>query len=237
MKVNFFWKGDNFDGFNMMCIKSHIKVGHEVIIWLSGNEPNSWEWSNIIPKYNNITIKNADTIFDVSKFIEDGGNLQTASDLWRFHFLYEYGGWYCDTDAYAIQHFPKSKDWIICSAEKDNSMLSIGVIKAPAKNPIFLECIKNIKHKWGNVKVFSEAYKNFYSNTNPTVINSEYYPWTWDKWDDIYKPTTIESLIINNNTKSIHLYHTMLKRNNVKFETVRFPCILNEMILWSSINE
>ena len=226
MNVNFFWKGNDFDDFNKICLLSHIKVGHNVILWLSGTPPNSNPWKEIEEK---IIIKNADTVYDVNNFIKNGGNFQTASALWRFHFLFNNGGWYCDTDAFAIQHFPENEPWIICSAETTNDLLSIGIIKAPKRHIIFTECIENVKMKWGNVKIFTECYKTHFGNTNPTVNNKDYYPWKWNEWNTLHDNITINSLI-KNNTKSIHLYHTALKRNNVKCEAKEYPCILNEMI-------
>ena len=32
----------------------------------------------------------------------------TAADFWRFTFLYEKGGLYCDADAFALKKFPDS---------------------------------------------------------------------------------------------------------------------------------
>jgi hypothetical protein len=225
MKVNFFWKGEDFDDFNKICILSHLKVGHDVVLWLSGPPPNTDSWYHIA---NKISLMNANYVFDVTDFINGGGNLQTASDLWRFHFLYEYGGWYSDTDAFAIQHFHEDKEWVICSSETDER-LSIGIIKAPPKHPIFLDCITDIKKNWGNVNVFSNAYNKFFGNTSSTVPNEEYYPWRWDEWDTLYSDITLDYLRMHN-VKSIHLYHTMLKRNGIKYFVSEDPCILNEMI-------
>lgn len=212
MKINFFWKGNDFDKWCKLCILSHIKVGHDVIIWLSGNEPNTNEWFHV---RNKIVIGDADFIFDVNKFIQEGGNFQTASALWRFHFLYKHGGWYCDTDAYAIQEFP-DKEWAICSAEKDKSMLSIGVMKMPVRHPILKNCIVNIQYNWGNVKIFTKAFKDYFGHTKRTVPDKMFYPWSWKEWETIYKKKKIDNLI-ENGVYSIHLYHTMLKRNNALY--------------------
>ena len=220
MKVNFFWKGDNFDQFIQLCIKSHIKVGHEVVMWLSGDKPKSKFWFT-----KNITIKNADTIYDVTDFLLKGGNFPTASDMWRFHFLYEHGGWYCDTDMFALKHF-SDDDWMICSGEeKEKNFLSISTIKVPPKQKFLLECIDHIEHTWGNVKLFSEAYKKQFGNTNPTHDNDLFYPWTWKEWDSLLLDETDIS-----DCYAIHLWNVMLKRNNVKFEKTKQASILNYLI-------
>jgi hypothetical protein len=232
-KINFFWKGENFDGWTYLCIKSHIKVGHTVIIWLSGKEPlNKW-WKLI---KNDIIIKNADDIININYILNLGGNFQTASALWRFTFLYEHGGWYCDTDAYALKKFPITENWIVSSAEVDRLILSIGVIHAPKNNTIFKKCMDNIKIKWGNVKVFDKFFKERYGTWTPSINSYEYYPWTWKEWDNLYKDIKLEDLI-KKNVKSIHLYHTMLKRNNKHFSFYKNDCLLNRMIKYAESNK
>ena len=218
MKVNFFWSGDNFTEFDALCVKSHIKVGHDVIVWLNGKTPRSQFWVS------DCDIRNASDIFDVSKFLSEGGNFQTASALWRFNLLYEYGGLYCDTDAFALKHFPEDS-WIVCSAEENKKYLSTGVLKTPPKQKLFLECIKNIKHKWGNVAVFSKAYENIFGTIESTHDDRLFYPWVWSKWDELLKNNVDIS-----ECYSVHLYNTMLKRNNVVYGKTIKPSILNDLI-------
>ena len=231
MDINFFWKGDNFDGWTYLCIKSHIKVGHNVIIWLSGKQPSN-HWWNLIKKY--ITIKNANKIINVDHILDLGGNFQTASALWRFTFLFAYGGWYCDTDAYALKKFPETNEWIITSAEDNRDTLSIGVIHAPKNNMIFQNCINNIRLNWGNVKVFDKFFKERYGNWRPNIDPYEYYPWTWREWDTLYSDIKLNDL---DNVKSIHLYHTMLKRNDKVLDFQKNDCLLNRMIKYVGINK
>jgi len=203
MKVNFFWSGDNFSYYNRLCVLSHIHVGHSVIIWLHGDSPDSKNWVNDL----DITINDANQVFNVSGFLKSGGNFKTASSMWRFHFLYKFGGLYCDLDALAIKRFPNT-EWILCSGERDRKSLSTGVIKAPSNSPVFLDSIKNIKKDWGNVKVFNESYKKYYKNALPTHDNKLFYPYNWKEWDYLFKDINIYDCY------SIHLYHTMLERNN-----------------------
>jgi len=103
LQVNFFWRGNDFSYLNRLCVLSHLSVGHGVVMWLSGETPESPYWINDLE---HVVVNSADEILDVASFIRGGGNFKTASDLWRFHFLYEHGGLYCDTDAIAIGFFP-----------------------------------------------------------------------------------------------------------------------------------
>ena len=201
MRVNFFWRGDAFSYLNRLCILSHIKVGHRPIMWLSGKRPESQYWIDDLWE---VTIKDADSIIDVSSFLERGGNFKTASSLWRFKFLYDHGGLYCDTDAVAIKHFPDD-DWIISSSvPKEN--LSTGVIKCPPAQEVFLDCIENLKLEWGNVVVFTDCYRKRYGNTDCTHDHKLFYPFSWRGWNCLFQDSEIPDVY------SVHLYHTMLER-------------------------
>lgn len=205
MEVNFFWRGNNFTYLNRLCVISHIKSGHFPVMWLSGPTPTSPHWISDLE----VTIKNADEIIDVSGFLEKGGNFKTASSLWRFKFLYEYGGLYCDTDALAIKKFPED-DWIISSSIPEEN-LSTGVIKCPPKQELFLKCLPKIKKTWGNVNVFTEEYKKAFGNTKCTHDNKLFYPFNWRQWKTMFLDLPIPDVY------SVHLYHTMLERSdNVK---------------------
>jgi hypothetical protein len=168
MIVNFFWRGNNFQFLNRLTVLSHVRVGHKVVVWLSGEEPKNKYWISDIKE---VSIKNADKFINVDKFLQKG-NVRTASSLWRFTYLYEYGGLYCDTDMIALKPFPDDK-WIL--ATYDKKVIATGVIKAPPKHKVFKSCLDQIKHSWGNVWIFTrECKKNGLKVTHP---NSDFYPW------------------------------------------------------------
>lgn len=201
--VNFFWSGENFTYLNRLTILSHIKVGHKVNIWVTGVKPSKKYW----PKDSLINTYDASDFVNISDFIKKGGNLKTASDYWRFSFLYKNGGLYCDTDAIALKKFPNS-DKILTSGEREDELLSIGVIKLPPGEKFLKNCIDGIKYTWGNVRVFSSEYKKEYGNIIYTHEKYLFYPYNWDKWDDIFKLKSIPDAY------SLHLYHSMFERNN-----------------------
>lgn len=200
--INFFWSGSEWSILHDMCIKSHIHVGHEVVIWYHGEKPKNKLWS-----IDDVTFQEASQIIDIDPFIKQGGNLKTASSLWRFVFLYRYGGWYSDTDALAIEPW-HDDEWVLCSGEGFRT-LSTGIMKVPAGEPMFLDMVHNIRREWGNVGVFNKFYLAHKGDIKPTHDNSQYYPYTWDQWD-----TPLHTLPIPK-VKSVHLYHTMFERNGI----------------------
>jgi len=206
VKINFFWSGDTFDYLNYLTIKSHVNVGHDVVIHLHGNKPKSIYWDRMLML--GVTIKNADDIINISSFMDKGGNFRTSSSLWRFTFLYQNGGWYSDCDAVAIKPWPDNTEWVLCSAEPDNTILSIGVLKVPKQEKMFLGMIKNIKTKWGNVKVFNDFINN--QKRIHKIYNPEqFYPFTWKQWGVLLQDKPIPECVY-----SVHLYNTMFYRNN-----------------------
>lgn len=221
MEVNFFWKGDKFSYLNRLCVLSHVHVGHKAVMWLSGDRPKSEYWIDDVP---GVEIRDADTIVDVTGFLQAGGNFKTASSLWRFMFLYEHGGLYCDTDAMAIKEFP-SEEWIISSSIPEEN-LSTGVIKAPPGQVVFKNCISKLKKKWGNVVVFTNEYEKAYGNTDCTHDHKLFYPFSWKNWNALFKDTEIPDVY------SVHLYHTMLENAGLVFEREKYDSntLLGKMI-------
>jgi len=204
-EINFFWSGDNFDYICYMCITSHIRVGHIVNIWLYGNTPSSSYWGML--DFNSINIYDASDVFDISNFMKNkDANFRTASAMWRFHFLYEYGGWYSDTDAFAIKQWPTDK-WVLCSGETDEELLSIGILKTPPKQQMFLDMIDNIKHKWGNVKVFNKYFRKYHKYSIKPYPSFDFYPFSWKDWEIMLSSISVPECY------SVHLYNTMIQRN------------------------
>jgi hypothetical protein len=182
MNINFFWSGDNFDYLNYLTIKSHINIGHNVKIHLYGRIPKS-EYFKRIEGY--VDIENANHIINISNFLRNGGNFRTASSLWRFLFLYKYGGWYSDCDAIALKPWPNDTEWVLCSGDK--GLISTGVIKAPAREKMFIEMSKNMKTKWGNVHIFNHYYRKYKGNNDPNYETKLFYPYSWKQWDTLLK--------------------------------------------------
>ena len=200
--INFFWSGDNWTFLHDLTIKSHIIVGHIPVIWLHGAPPKSKYWN---ARLYGVT-KDADDIINISQFIEDGGNFKTASSLWRFTFLYKYGGWYSDTDAIAMKEWP-DQEWVICGEEP--GILSTGVIRVPPGQEMFLDMIDNIKHVWGNVDIFNDYYLQHHGNKDETIDSLLFYPLKWREWRYLL------SIMDVPDTYSVHLYHTMFEKGGM----------------------
>jgi len=209
IETNFFWRGDDFQFLNRLTILSHLIVGHKVKIWLSGSEPKSKYW---IDDIKDIQIENADDIADIDTFLKlPRANVRTAASLFRFKYLYKFGGLYCDTDMVALKKFPDN-EWIIVSY--DDNVIAIGIIKAPKEHPLFVDCIKKIQARWGNVYIFTKyCGKHRLKKTHP---NNYFYPKSvLNKGKGLLKNTEIP------NSYSIHLYFNGASNKNIDHNTIK----------------
>ena len=201
LNANFFWYGENFGFLNNLVIKSHFKVGHNPKIWLLGNKPTNQYWKDI---ENKITLVELDDYIDVKEWLEFGGDIRMAFSIWLFHFLHACGGLCCDTDHFALKKFPDD-EWILSSAERDITTISLGVIKTPPNDDLFLECIENTKYDWGALEVFTDAYKKKYGHTKLTHPSNLFYPYKWYEWNTLFENIEIP------NAYSLHFYQKALE--------------------------
>lgn len=212
METNFFWRGDGFQFLNRLTILSHLMVGHKVKIWVSGSKPKSKYW---IDDIKDIQIKNADKVVNIKNFLKlPKANVRTASALWRFTYLYKYGGLYCDTDMVALKTFPNDK-WIIASY--DNNVIAIGIIKAPKNHPVFTDCIDNIRPKWGNVRIFTGYCLRH--NLKKTHPNNYFYPKNiLNRGEGLLKNSKIP------NSYGLHFYFKGASKININHNTInKYP--------------
>lgn len=186
-EMNFFWKGNDFGFLESLVLKSHEKVGHLPIVWLSGERPTTRYWKEVETC---VTIKDANEVFNVEDFLHSGGNVRTAASLWRFHFLYNRGGYWCDSDVFAVEQFPDG-EWVLCSGEDEPELLSIGVLKAPPHHAIFRTCISEVGREWGNVLTFTRAYRAYFGNTIATHRPRTFYPYSWTQCERLLLDETI----------------------------------------------
>ncbi len=168
MKVNFYWKGRDFQFLNRLTIISHIIVGHEVVIWIEGKHPGNRYW---ISDLEEVEIKDATEIYKTWKDAAAGACVRSVSDIWSFYFGKLYGEYYSDTDAIALKHWP---DQDILLPTYDNKVVSVGVFRLPKNHPIFNCAIKKRIRSWGNVYIFTKCVR--LNGLDSNVPNEMFYP-------------------------------------------------------------
>ena len=210
MKVNFYWSGQRFIIINRMTIASHIRVGHEVVMWVH-NEPNKKNlyWVDDLP----VKICKSDNYLNTEKMLKTGWNLRTISTFFQYKFMKKTGEYTADCDAVALKHWP-DEPLILCP-EDPRIISSVGVLRVP-KNHAVLKCAMiKAKKNWGNVRVFSNCciHHKLISTHKP----KEFYPISAGAG------TAVRYLLSNKPIPDAYSYHIFTKHvisEKLKYKTI-----------------
>lgn len=208
MNVNFFWSGPDWQFINRVTIASHLKVGHEVILWLHGKKPNNKFWIGDMP----ITIKDANEYLDIGQRLSNGWNVRTVSTIFQYRLMHENGEYTSDCDAIALKTWP-DEEWCLVSESK-RLVSSVGVLRVPDHHPVLKCALKRAKRHWGNVKVFSKCCNEH--NLKSTYPSKQFYPVTPHQ---NRKPMILLDGDIPN-AYSYHVFFNNASKNNITEETI-----------------
>lgn len=214
------WIQGDLDDISIVCIKSWIKFGYEVVIYTYSQsllEHNTWKF-----KHSNLRYENANLIFDIIDNPDHSELLDTMgyaplSDIFRLTKINKEGGTYLDTDMFLIRELPDKKE--IIGSEYTNqsgayksSRLenpNFNVLRLPAGSPILQETIDKIlkskawrhPHEVGmnsNNNTFMKIFQKLlftekYRHLKVRALAKafDYSPIAWAYWKDIYQSPII----------------------------------------------
>ena len=150
MKVNFYWSGLNWKFINRLTIASHVRAGHEVIMWVNREATNEY-WISDLP----VEIKDAKEYVDTRKMLKRRWNLRTISTIFQYELMRKTGEYTADCDAIALKHWPDVP--LVLCAESKQFISSVGVLRVPKKHPVLTCAKKRARKDWGNVRIFSKC--------------------------------------------------------------------------------
>lgn len=108
--AQFLWVGPGLAPLESACIRSFVEVGYEVHLY-------AYDALNAVP--DGVTMKDANEILDRDKIFlgagTNGGSYAPFADRFRYHLLYKKGGWWFDTDHFAISLLPEPKSLRVSS--------------------------------------------------------------------------------------------------------------------------
>ena len=128
MQVNGLWmsESDELPIIAVMSINSYLKHGHQFVLW------------SYLPSYKNLPngciLKDANKIIPQSEAYKDVLDTYAHfSDLWRWKFLYENGGFWTDLDVVCLKdEIPISKDGIhLCKMDAPTDTVMVGTLAFP----------------------------------------------------------------------------------------------------------
>lgn len=112
--VHYFWVGERFSNVELLTFQSCRKHNHKPLVWTYGK-------INNVPE--TVQIKDASTILDRSLFAHYKDELllplANISDIFRYHLLYQVGGYYSDTDVVLVRNLDSIPyDEFFCSTHE-----------------------------------------------------------------------------------------------------------------------
>ena len=172
--VNMFWDGAPLPPLAWACMRSFIERGHRLRVF----------------SYGDLAIPSGAVLEDARKVIRHkpakDGNLTIAafSDLFRYHLLHKYGGWWVDTDVYCLtpELPPEPYAW----AEQEPGVINGAILRFPKGDALCGKLLRTAlkrsrkRHSWGAIgpDLLSKyaAGRSDLANSGSTAA---FYPWNW----------------------------------------------------------
>jgi len=224
MIVNSLWIGSNLSPLEEICIKSHLKVGHEYHLWTYGLIEN-------IP--DGVVVRDGRDILPESEIFayqvgEGKGSVSAFSNFFRYKLILDQGGWWCDTDVAAIRHWEIFTVYIVASEESKEWVGKLPfhpttcVFHAPPKSDLMQycwdECQKVDKNKlgWGTIGPSLMARSVQENGLEGYVVKPAYFcPIHWDYYDELFMTESEEEF-----RYGVHFWNEMWRRDRIdKFNT------------------
>lgn len=117
------WIGTRLHYVNQLCLKSHLRHGHPVILYCTDALENAPEGVEIRP---------ASDIMDISAKRVKETSASFWSNVFRYKMIRKTGAIWIDCDAFCHKPFPENDDWIY-SSHGMRGALNCGVVGLPAE--------------------------------------------------------------------------------------------------------
>lgn len=130
--INGLWIGPKLSPMELLTIKSFQDNGHEFHLWLYDTLDSTVPDGCIIRDASEIVPR--DEVFAYTTEGTIKGSVAGFSDIWRFAFLHQVGGWYVDMDVCCLKPF-EFDDPIVLRRQNWNGNASANIIKLPQGHP------------------------------------------------------------------------------------------------------
>ena len=203
-EVTTLWIGKDLNKLSKLAIASWLRLGYNINLYINQNfnlplELKQFELNGQLKFYNANDILDTKKIKDILPF----------SDLWRYTYLYNFGGTWLDADMVLLKKLPEDK--IIISSEhtfqsgafksKDPQICNIGVLRMPKGCEILKTVIDKINAKGLKNTEFCENMIIFRKivESNDWILENSYalHCWnnfTYNKHDIDFSKIKIDSL-------------------------------------------
>ena len=117
--INMFWQGPPVPPLVWACMRSFVHHGHRVRVFSYS--------SLVVPA--GVTLEDAHDVHPSRNVLDNHPAIAQHADIFRYHLLYKYGGWWVDTDVYCLTgNLPvQPYAW----AEQEPGVLNNAILKFP----------------------------------------------------------------------------------------------------------
>ena len=210
-----FWTGGNVPDYFFDCLESlHFLGGLDVVLCLDG------------PKLDRVpvTVASLEDLLShnelkVYRSLKGRFKEVNRADYFRIVVLAKYGGFYCDTDVFAIRPFSELvKDVSTYIASEDGLHLSNGIVYASSPHqPVFDYMYEHFLERY-RPDTFNLVGPRWYSELvymfdKVDYVSKRHYFVGWREFKKLFEPTsiTVEELL-QEGVYSVHLWGEMLRR-------------------------
>lgn len=236
MEINSLWIGKELSQLEIMCIQSHINVGHKYNLWCYQelNVPNGTivkDANDIVPKSNIFCYQSG----------AGKGSYSAVSNVFRYKLLLEIGGWWCDTDVAALKPFDFDEDYVFATERTQSgcSTPTTCVIKCPANSDIMKFCystsvsVDTSKLVWGQIGPSLLNSAIIKHNMSDKLKPCEYFCPT--DWFEAKLDPAIHRAVDLSQSYAVHFWHEMwrqssLNKNDTFDSTSLYGRLLNDIL-------
>ena len=241
-----------------LCINSWMNLGYNLLLYC--DDDNEEELYRLFYNHKDkIKIKN----HTIVPFNDEITNIQAQSDIWRFKYLYLFGGTWLDADMYLLKRLPNEPN--IISSEHTcqtgayktvgyTKIPNIGVLRLPSSHPLMEKSLKQTI-KWNDKsrcnKFMLKYQKILRANEEWMKYVAEpdvYCPVSWCNAKELYYGNIIKSdkygikqlgkFDIINDSIGVHLWNNFTyNKHKINFNKIHPGSLFNELREWSKLKE
>jgi hypothetical protein len=198
--VNMFWDGPRLPPLAWACMRSFIERGHRLRVFTYGELA--------IPA--GAILADARDVIAHKPEPDERLSIAAFSDLFRYHLLYKYGGWWVDTDVYCLTPDlpPEPYAW----AEQEPGTVNGAILRFPKGDALCGKLLKiamrrsRKRHSWGAIGPdLLTKYAAGRSDLARSGSTAAFYPWTWLEAFLIWFPQTKAE--VERRTKAAQFIH------------------------------
>jgi len=218
--INSLWIDDEIGVIQRMCYNSYLEMGHQVHVYTYGIISN-------IPE--GVVLKDANEIIPQNKVFKDFRNsYATFSDWFRIALLYEYGGWWVDSDTICLKQFELDEDYAFAT-EIVNEVGEIAIcnafIKMPKKSQLGQQLLSEIEKtiqnrdplslEWTEIGAALLKDKIIALDLDDNILSPDVFcPINYFNFSKLYE----EKIQFGPDTYAIHLWNKMWEWGDIKPE-------------------